>query len=160
MDIFFSATFDLGDGFNPMLNDATMFTIFEDGVQVYPTEDLNMFDFDDSNLFLEDGSARRRRSTDNLLGDEEVKALLLMQVMTSQQNVGVNNILPFVLLDDDRNGNVLKFVLFNAMSGGLNSQNGNQNILFLETHYFRFQLELLHPLQTHGRFFDRRFRQI
>lgn len=127
MDIFFSATFDLGDGFNPMFNDLTMFTIYENGVQVYPTDAYDMFD-EDGETLLEERSARRRRSTDNLLGDEEVKALLLMQVMTSQQNVGVNNILPFVLLDDDRNGNVLKFVLFNAMSGGLNSQNGNQNI--------------------------------
>jgi len=130
MDIFFSATFDLGDGFNPMFNAATMFTIFENGVQVYPP-DAGLFD-ENGETLLEERSARRRRSTDNLLGDEEVKALLLMQVMTSQQNVGVNNILPFVLLNDDRNGNVLKFVLFNAMSGGLNSQNGfNSNFFIL-----------------------------
>jgi len=116
LELFFQATFPLDDGFNPMLNGEALFTIFEDGVQVYPTE----------------AASRRRRSSDSLLGDEEVKALLLMQVMTAQQNIGVDNILPFVLLEDDRTGNVLKFVLFNAMSGGLNTQNGfNSNFFIL-----------------------------
>jgi len=129
LDLFFNATVSILEGYNPMLNGNGIFTFFEDGIQVYPPAEFA----DSIDLFTIDGvSSRRRRSADNLLGDEEVKALLLMQVMTGQQNIGVNNILPFVLLNDDRSGNVLKFVLFNAMSGGLNSQNGfNSNFLIL-----------------------------
>ncbi|CAG5080560.1 Oidioi.mRNA.OKI2018_I69.PAR.g9645.t1.cds [Oikopleura dioica] len=109
-----------GDNHSELVNDSAVFSIFQNGELIYPAAP---------------GASRRRRSTDNsdnLLGNEEVKALLLMQIMTNQQSVGVDNILPFVLLSDDRTGNVHKFVLFNAMSGGLSTQHGfDANFLIL-----------------------------
>ena len=107
-----------GENHSDLVNDNAVFSVFQDGEQIYPVA---------APVF------RRRRSSDNsdnLLGNEEVKALLLMQVMTNQQSIGVDNILPFVLLSDDRTGNVLKFVLFNAMSGGLSTQHGKSFIFF------------------------------
>ena len=71
-------------------------------------------------------SRRRRRS----IGSSKLKTILLFQALTGQSDLGFNQLMPFILLNDEED-NVMLTVLLSMIHGGNTSQNGNVFGIFL-----------------------------
>ena len=102
----------------------------------------NVPDFTSEAHFGRQMSTRHRRSSST---SNDLKPLLLMQIMTGQMIVQPDAILPLLLVENTRDNNVLKLVLYNAMRGRLRDQRGLKKLgdyyiltLIFLTHIFRF----------------------
>merc|ERR1712136_356269 len=72
-------------------------------------------------LLMSDDSSKKSSSSDSLM------MMLMMQSM-GDSPVGINNILPFLMMGDKSDDDsMLLMVMMNSMTGGLNSQSGFDN---------------------------------